>query len=396
MKIVYATDAFYPRVHGVSVSIDAAINYLAEQGHEVHIIAPEYPAKDERSYPDNIIIHRYPSYNLFFTTNKEERFVYPKYLKQIRSLLSEIDPDVVHIHLEFAVGITARSWAIKNNKPLVITSYTYYPEYIKLYIPYLPMNTCFNIAKYGCKWFYKPSDKLIVISKEYKEVLQNEYGLTNDMQILIMGIDESHFVGFDKESERQKSLEQYPEMKGKKVLLFIGRITEEKNVSFLLKVMQQMASKRDDLHLLLVGGGSHVDIYKNMVAELGIEKETTFVDAVSHDRLRDYYALADVFTFPGKLEAQGLVTIEAMHLGIPAVAIDAMGTKTFIENDEGGFLVDEDIDLFSEKVNLLLDNEKLYEEKSKQAIDRGQKFVFARTGEGLVKIYNEVIANHKS
>ncbi len=395
MKIICASDVYYPTVNGSAVATESSVNYLAEQGHEVHVIAPEYPKKDERVYPSNIIIHRFPSYNLFFTTNKEERFVYPKYQKKIHQLLDELDPDVVHIHLEFAVGIATRSWAIKNKKPLVMTAYTDYPPHFKLYVPYLTKGMCFNIAKYGSRWFYKPADKLIVITEKMQSDFVNKFGLKNEMELSPIGLDESHYKGFDKEKEKVEALKEYPQLKDKKVLLMIGRIGEDKNIGFLLQMFKKLLDTRKDLHLLLVGGGSHIDFFKNMASELGLDEYITFVGYAPHEELRKYYALADVFTYPGVIELN-LVVKEALYLGIPTTVIKAFGIENLMKNEAGGFVVEkEDADMYAEKVNLLLNDEKLYKTKVEEALKLGQELVFARTGESLVKIYNEVINKHK-
>ncbi len=395
MKIVYATDAYYPRVHGVAVAMESSINYLAELGHEIHIIAPEYPIKDERSLPANIIVHRYPSYNLFFTSNKEERFVYPNYLGKIRKLLDELNPDIVHVHLEFAIGITARNWAKKNQKPLVMTAYTYYPPHFKIYVPYLTEKMCFDIAKKGSKWFYKPADKLIVITEELMNTFENDFDIKNDMKLLTVGLDESYYKGFDKEKEKAEALKEFPQVHGKKVLLLIGRIGEEKNIGFLLKVIKKIVAIRTDIHLLLVGGGSHIDFFKNMASEMGLDEYITFVGYAPHEELRKYYALADVFTYPGVIELN-LVVKEALYLGVPTTVINAFGIDKLMKNEAGGLIVQkEDADMYAKKVNLLLNDEKLYKTKIQEALKLGQELVFARTGEGLVEIYNEVINKHK-
>ncbi len=398
MKIVYATDAYYPRTHGVAVCIDSGAKYLAELGHEVHIITPEYSKKDERKLHKNITVHRYSSYNLFFTTNKDERFIHFSNVKKIKKLLDKLEPDVIHVHLEFVIGVTVRKWAIKNNKPLVITAYTYYPPYIKLYAPYLTKKICFNLVKKFSKWFYEPADKLIVLTKELKDILIDTFNVRCDMKLLFIGVDENEFANFDKQKEKSEMLSQYKNIKNikdKKILLFVGRIGEEKNVGFLLESMKRIISTRNDVHLFLVGGGSHTDDFIDMSNSLGLKEYTTFVGSIPHEDIRKYYSLADIFTFPSITEAQGVVTIEALYLGIPTVAVAALGTKTLMENNKGGFLVDEDISLFAEKINLLLDDKTLYAQKQKEALIQGKKFSFSTTGEGLLETYNDVIAKHK-
>lgn len=391
MKVLYATDAYYPRTHGVAVCIDSSANYLAEAGHKVYIVASDYPIKDKRHLHDNIKVYRFKSFGLFFTTNKEERLIYFSEIKKIYKLLDEINPDLVHVHLEFFIGFAVRKWAIKHNKPIVMTAYTYYPPYLKLYIPYLPKSFCFYLSKKYSKWFYEGSDLLFALTKEIEHVVVNDYGVKKRIERMLIGVDEKDFSLFDKEKEKNITLERYSKLKDKKVLLFVGRIGKEKNVDFLLYVMKNLLQKRGDIELLMVGGGSYIDKFKSLAKNLGIYENVTFVESIPHTRIREFFAVGDIFVFPSVTEAQGLVTAEALYAGLPTVAINALGTKTVMENSRGGFLVEENIEEFAEKVNLLLDNKEIYEEKRLEAIERGNELTFSRTFKGVIEKYEELV-----
>lgn len=390
MKILYASDAYYPRTHGVAVCIDSSANYLAEKGHQVYIVTPEYPIKDNRVLHPNISLSRYKSYRLFFTTNKEERFIYPSEIKKIYRYLEEVDPDVIHIHLEFIIGYAVRKWAMDHSKPIVMTAYTYYPPYIKLYIPYLPKKLCFYISKRCSKWFYAPSDLLFALTKEMEEVLIRDYNVKNHIERLLIGVDEKDFMNFDRKKEKCLILEQFPKLKNKNVLLFVGRIGKEKNVDFLLYVMKEILKGRNDTELLMVGGGSYMDKFQNKAKSLGIYKHVTFVGSIPHRNIRKFFALGDIFVFPSVTEAQGLVTAEALYLGLPVVAVNALGTKTVLENERGGFLVDENVKSFTNKVNLLLNDKEIYERKRVEALERGQELTFSNTFEGVISKYESL------
>lgn len=393
MKIVFASDAYYPLTHGVAVSIDSSINYLAKNGHEIHVIAPEYPFEDKRKLHENITIHRYKSYNLFFTTNKEERFIYPWEMKKIYRDLKDIDPDIIHVNLEFFISFACRKWALKNNKVLVMTAHTYYPPYLKLYIPYLPMRICKYIAKRCSKWFYDKADLLFTPSKEMENILLEKYNIETNVEHLLIGIDEKDFLNYDRENERKESflLDKYPRIKDRKRLLFVGRIGEEKNISFLFEVMSILLKKRKDIELILVGNGSYLNVFKNKARKLNIIDNITFTGPIEHASIRAAYAIGDIFVFPSITETQGIVTCEALYLGLPVVAVDALGSKTVLEGSIGGFLVEEDKYQFAEKVELLLDDIDLYDAKRREAAKRSEFLTFSYTGSALLDRYNKLL-----
>jgi 1,2-diacylglycerol 3-alpha-glucosyltransferase len=395
MKIVYATDAFYPRTHGIAICIDSSIRYLAKKGHEIDVISPDYPHfEDKRHYPKNMRIHRFSSYSLWFTSNKEERFIYKKQKNHIRALLDKIKPDIIHIHLEFSVGRCVKKWAMENNVPLVMTIHTYYPPYFKIYMPFLPMAFWKWFIKGFSKRFYKNFNYLITPSKEMKEVIHDVYKIKSPVEVLPIGIDLSNFKGVDREHEYKNSflLEKYPRIKSRRRLLFVGRIGSEKNIEFLFEVMKELLKQRTDVELLMVGSGSYSEYYEKMVAKMNLSSHVTFFGSFPNDQMKYIYALADIFTFASVTETQGLVTTEALCNELPVVAVSALGSKSVLEGNKGGFLVNLDVKEFANKVSLLLDNKETYEQKKAQARKMVEDLSFDKvTGPRLEEIYHHII-----
>ncbi|MCL2521040.1 MAG: glycosyltransferase [Spirochaetaceae bacterium] len=398
MKIVYTSDTYYPRPQGVATCIDASIAYLAKQGHEVHVIAPEYPEGDNRILPAGITVHRFKSYPLWFTTNKEERYVFKGNFDNIRQLLAVLQPDVIHNHQEFTIGHIAAAWAKQNKVPLVQTIHTYYPPYFKIYVPIMPLRFWEWFIKVNSKRFYSMGDMIVTPSAEMRQVAKEQYNITKEIEVVSIGIDMAKFSGSEASYtvHHEQILNKYPRLKDRKRLLFVGRISHEKNVEFLFKVMQKLTAKRNDVELLMVGAGAYVNRYKKLVKTMQIDDYVSFLGIYPNHEIKAIYTLSHIFTFASVTETQGVVTAEALVNSLPVVAIAALGTNSVLKDERGGFLVNEDVDDFLAKVELLLDNKEIYEQKKHEAAIRGKELSFdSSTGPQLEGLYGQLIQQFK-
>ena len=105
--------------------------------------------------------------------------------------------------------------------------------------------------------------------------------------------------------------------------------------------------------------------------------------------------MADVFVFPSCTETQGLVTVEAMLAGLPVVAIGEMGTVDVMQGNNGGFMVNNDVNEFSEKVIQLLKDKKLYSQKQTEAKEWAKKWSISTLTPKLIEYYEKAIETHE-
>lgn len=393
IKIAYILDSYHPIINGVTTFVDACVRYMTDRGNEVLIIAPDYPnISDGGPWEGKVPIKRLKSFGLWFTTNRYERAIYPNY-KRLAAVLDEFQPDVIHVNMELIGGFLARHYALKNNIPIVATAHTNFAPYFHIYVPWLPKFLSNWIISFGSRRFYQKINKIMTPSQEMANVLINEFRIKSPIEISTIGIDASEFDGVEREKELKNSryFEKYPRIKERKRLLFVGRISEEKNVSFLLKVLKRILEIRQDIELLLVGGTSFKDYYQKKVQDMGINEHVTFMGLIRRSEIKYVYAIADIFTFPSVTETQGLVTAEALYNGVPAVAIGSMGSLTVLKDEKGGFLTKEDISEFSEKVIQLLEDKDLYLQKKAEAFERGKELSFNMTGQAILDAYISVL-----
>ncbi|MCI0570293.1 MAG: glycosyltransferase [Myxococcaceae bacterium] len=391
MKIVFATDSYWPRINGMSVSIDTFKQSLEAAGHEVHVLAPAFPGEpedaDQKAGRRNV--HRFES--TVWWLSKEDPLVHLSELPAVHQLLERLRPDVVHVQTELAMGWMCWRWARANQVPLVMTCHTFWQDYISHYAPFIPPRVSCWLVRTVTRRIARNMDAVVAPTDRMRNVLLR-YGVDAPIDTIPTGFQQASFCGVDREQERRDSplFEKHPELKGRKVLLTVGRLGKEKNHDFLVEVMEQLRTREPDALWLVVGDGPYrAELEARLVAR-GLRDRCVFTGYLPRDRVKHAFALADVFMFASKTETQGLVTVEAMSLGTPVVAIGEMGTRDVMNGDNGGFMMREEVGPFADRVSELLSDPALHAAKSAEAMSYAKRWTSCVLTERLVGVYQSV------
>ena len=366
MKIAYATDSYWPRMSGMAVSIDTFRTELEALGHEVHVLAPEYAgskALDVQAGRRNV--HRFASWNLYFSS--EDRLVKHSAEPAVFRLLDRLQPDIIHAHSEVLMSRAAWRYARSRGIPLVMTAHTHWEQYINNYLPFPP---AFGraLARTIMRRALGTADVVVTPSQHMKAVLES-YGIHIPIEVIPTGFESRAFQGVSRDEEHAKSFlfEAYPQLKDRTVLLTVGRVAQEKNLEFLVDVVARLVPQLPNLAWLLVGDGPALPAIRRKVARLGLENHVVMPGYIARDKVKFAYGLADIFVFASKTETQGLATVEALSSGLPVVALDEMGTCDVLAGELGGFLVQEDVAAFAERVLQLATDDRLRRQKVLEA-----------------------------
>ncbi len=390
MRIALVSDCYWPRVNGVTVSVQTYRDELERLGHEVIILCPEYP-KSFGSSPCEDSVRRFRS--MSNVVSKEDRLVHPSAFPAFVRTLERFNPDVIHINTEMTAYLAARSYARLRGYPILITSHTDYEDYIANYITIVPARLLRATIRFLMRAIFGSADIIITPSRTQEQKLK-AYHIRKRFIVIPTGIT-GGFVPQERaavEAYRAKLDARFPGLAGKRILLFAGRITVEKDVKFLLPVLRRLRSYRSDVALLLAGDGPGRALVETVARRSGLSEECFFMGYVDRSELPLVYAASDVFVFPSKTETLGLCTIEAMGTGLPVVAIGEMGTLDVMRGDHGGFMVADDKREFSEAVLRLLDDERLRASKSAEAIVWARQYRIESTTERLTRLYRIVSA----
>ena len=416
MRIAMFSDCYYPRVNGVVVSVYSFVQELVNRGHVVKVITVEYPDDYEFNKKKgssmglidnpNFSLNRLSSKEIIFS--KEDRLVRLKQWHILKGILDDFQPDILHINSEWLVGYFGAMYAHHRKVPCIFTFHTLWEDYIQNYAPILREKISKKIGRDIVKFYLKTANHILAPTPQTAQTVR-KYGIDTPVELLPTGIPDSMFkvdTGAV-EKMREEVFSRFPQLKDRKILLFAGRVAKEKNLPFLLPVLKRVnqlletsASASDGASkgaaLLVAGDGNFMQELKDLVEQQQLAQDVFYLGYVERDDLASLYHLADVFTFPSKTETQGLVTVEAMAAGLPVVAIGEMGTLDVMQGDNGGFMVPEDVEIFSQKVYQLLSDDVLYQEKSQEGRDWSRHWGMSALTDRLEASYTTCIADHRA
>jgi len=400
MKIAMFTDAYYPRINGVTVSVHSYATELSKLGHTVCVVCLEYSEEQQKSAFFNekesdekspFKIVRIPSWS-FSAISKEDRVAKFDKWHRVKKIMRDFKPDVIHINSEWVIGYFGAMYAVHDKIPFVFTFHTMWEDYLVNYVNFLPDSGLRKIGRSVVKFYLKRADVIIAPTKKIASVVQ-DYGIQKTPEILPTGIVDSleKYSLIRQGTISLQILKKFPQLVGKKVLLFVGRIVKEKNLAFLYDVLEEVKKEYSLTALLFVGGGPYLEELQKIARERNLSSSVAFAGYIPSTDIIYFYKFSQVFVFPSKTETQGLVTVEAMLAGLPVVAIGELGTVDVMQGDNGGFMVKDDVKEFSEKVVTLIKNAKVRKKKIKDAVEWGKKWKISSLTPRLVECYEKAI-----
>lgn len=401
MNIAMFTDAYFPRINGVSISVSSYAKELIKHGHKVLVVTAEYPETQNiesiiikpysgvDTIEDSVPVLRIPSIKVIIS--KEDRLARVDQWFYIKRTIDAFKPDIIHVNSEIMIGYYGAMYARHRHVAMVFTFHTLWEDYIKGYLPIVPSVLTKKFVRDHIRFYLRYATEIIAPTDEIKQVV-GDYNIENcGVHLLPTGISDSFFKNNKKKTEILKSilLNDYPKLVGKKILLYVGRIAKEKNLDFLLDVIETIHKTHSNTVLLFVGAGPYLDDLKQHCIDRKLSDFVVFTGYMNRSDLPSIYRMAKVFVFASKTETQGLVTAEAMLCGIPVVAIGIRGTLDVMAGDNGGFMVEDSLEDFCNKTTLLLDNDDLYKKKCTEASNWGKKWTIESMTPRLLEIYKQ-------
>ncbi len=333
------SDVYFPRVNGVSTSIQTFRRDLARLGCESWLIAPTYPAA--RDDEPNVL--RQPSRYVPF--DPEDRFMSAGAVQRA-CLALRGRVDLVHVHTPFVAHVAGMRVARAMNVPVIETYHTFFEEYLHHYLPLLPRFATRAAARAISRRQCNAVDAVIAPSRQLADVLR-VYGVTTPVDVVPTGLDLGGFAGGDGSRFR----ERFGIADGRPVMLLVSRVAHEKNIGFLLDVLGVVRQSVPEVLFVIAGEGPALKALERKVVETGAGENALFVGYLDRGtELLDCYRAANVFVFASRTETQGLVLLEAMALGTPVVSTAVLGTREVLDGAAGAVVATEDKFEFAREV----------------------------------------------
>ena len=384
LHVLMVSDVYFPRINGVSTSIQTFRATLAALGIRVTIVAPEYAGTDIVVDAASGIV-RLPSRAV--PLDPEDRLMQWRHLADLDRRLASADFHLVHVQTPFAAHYAGLRLAKARGIPCVATYHTHFEEYLFHYIRFLPKSALRSAARWLVRHQCNALDAVVVPSQPMAATLR-DYGVDTPLHVIPTGLPESQFVRGDGARFRQ-TCGIAPQ---RKVALFVGRAAFEKNIGFLLEMIALARWQQPELMLVIAGEGPALPALRRQAAALRLDDHVRFVGYLPRDGgLRDCYAAADVFTFASQTETQGLVLLEAMAIGLPVLAIPALGAAEIILPRRGAVAAADTPEAFAAQLVTLLERPGKLSAMADEAVAFAREWDAATQGNRLAALYRELV-----
>ena len=386
MRVAMFSECYEPVQNGVSTSVRELVRELRRRRHNVVVIAPHYADHlDEQPF-----ILRVPSFQTRF--NADYPLAYPWFPKLARSL-DRIAPAVLHSHSPFFVGLLAARLARRHDLPLVSTYHTLYQHYAH-YVFFLPDPAIQSLLDWWMPEYYNRCACVIAPSRIAADSLRG-FGVRVPIEVIPTGVPIPPAAQRD-ESARSAARARWGIPLDAPLLLYVGRIAQEKNLELVLQSFACVADGDSAVRLLIVGAGPHLDACRTRAARLPCGERVVLAGPVPHDDLAPVYASADVFVFGSSTETQGLVVAEARAAGTPCVVVSEGGASETVRDGEDGLVVPAELAAFSGAIGRMLHDLPMRRAMSESCARNARDWAPASMAQRVSGVYAHACERHRA
>lgn len=380
MRIAIITENFLPKLDGVTRTIARLLEHLQATGHQALLLGPasgmDRYAGAEVIGPAGLPLPFYPELkaNLFR----------PLFVRRLR----EFRPEVIHLVDPVVLGAAGLAVARWLRVPVVSSYHTNLAAYCEHFgVGFLSdsMWAYNSFIHSRCALTFCPSPSTAAVLRERGFVR---------LCLWPSGVDTALFQPERRDGElRATWLAGHMNPEGKVILLYVGRLSWEKNLHLLVQAYRGMDQNR--CHLVIVGGGPARSDLQQALHGLPV----TFTGYLSGEALAAAYASADVFAFPSTTETFGQVVLEAMASGLPVVGLRADGVRDLVTDEQTGLLLayeqlswEEQVVEYRLRLSRLISDQQLRESMRVTALAEARTRNWPFAMERLLFGYQEVIA----
>ena len=369
MKVLIVND-FVEKIGGAEIYDNELKKLLEEKGHQTEIVGG-------KTTSNNI-------YHLFFSG-----WFSIKYKMLIGHEIKEFKPDIILAHsVGENISPSFLLEAKKENIPVVLkppnrSQYSYPEIRISLGKPYriLPLLKQWTLRKMVRKF----ANVFIAPSKATANWLRDNLGVENIKEIQ----NPVFWQVRDRIHESQGNMKR---------ILYAGMVEKYKGIDYLIKAFSKICevSTDDNINLDIIGEGSDMSRLKEMAKKKNLQRRINFKGYISHEALKEEYAKADAFILPSIIEENSPLTLlEAMSQGTPVITTNIGGQAELIKEGYNGLLVNPmDSDDLAEKILIVLRNEELRREMSRNSLEFARKFSAEEHIKEIENLFKAVIENY--
>lgn len=388
MTIALFSDSYLPTKSGVVTVVLQLREQLIKLGHKVLLITVE---TTEDFHSDDPLVYQVHSKPLGMGT---DQFISLPFIPNLVKFLKKNNVELIHCHTEFGIGNAAVICAKTLKIPAICTTHTMWTEFYKHYIPMAKFISP-NVIQKTMKIFYKRFNALIAVSSKARNLTKSKKMLPKMPSVIIPNaIDDSKFVQKHLTAqEKQEIRSKYGINNTDVLLLFLGRIAEEKRVFELLTICKNVVKKCGNCKVMFVGNGPAYIGMTNICTKEISEGKIIFTGFVEWEKVHNFYESADIFITASLSEMHSMTILEAELSSLPIVTRKDDSYIDSIFDNENGYLCNTDEEM-EEKIIQLISDEVKRKKFGKKSLEITKNFTIEKYMQRTLFVYDEVIKKY--
>jgi len=390
MNVALFTETYVPYINGVVTHVKALHDGLEKLGHNVLVVTV-----DTGTY------HHYIKDGVLYCPAKTLKKLYnfglasPVSIKRFR-MLRAFQPDVIHIHQEFGVGLSGVAIAKQLKVPLVYTLHTMYDDYLYYIVPEKLVPAMQKLAHRYFGVLAKEATEVTGPSQKVQDYLDT-CGAKKSVNVVPNPVELDVFSPNSIDREKSRGIrETYGVREGETLVSFCGRLGKEKSVDVLLEYWAKNVREEDGLRLMILGGGPCLEELKAQAQALGIGSMVIFTGAVEHDQLPEYYGACQLYVTASLSDTNSISMKEAMATGLPVLHIRDPQNAGQVVDGVNGFIYDSADEMYAilKRYQSMTDKEKA--DLKASVINSVKMYGCEALAKYLVEVYEKAIIEKAS
>ncbi len=310
MRVAIFIETYEPYINGVITHVKSLRSALESVGHEVLIVTSDPTAKSHQLksgvlYCPGISLKKLYGYG----------FSNPFDLARLR-ILKEFNPDIIHIHTEFSIGVFGRFVAQRLKKPIVYTMHTMYDDYI-YYVAPKGIEKLVKPAAH--RYFSDLAKKAAQVTAPSAKVTAylNRCGVHRTVNVIPNPVNLTDFLIENVDTDAIKRTRQELKLTEDDIAVcFVGRIGKEKSIDILIDNFTKSFKGEKHFKLFIIGHGPDTDIINSLIKKLGMQEQIKLLGRVEHNKLPPYYQACDLYATASLSDTNSISMLEAMAGGL--------------------------------------------------------------------------------
>ncbi|MEG1953380.1 MAG: glycosyltransferase [Hydrogenoanaerobacterium sp.] len=334
MRVALFTETYLPQINGVVTHVKILKEGLEKLGNQVLVVTADYDAR--RHYVKDGVLHC-PAKRLRRIYNNG---IAPPISEKRLKFIKDFNPDIIHIHNEFGIGLSGIMAAKRLRRPLVYTLHTMYDEYIYYIAPPRLVGFVTKFSHRYVKMLAKNASALTGPSEKCA-VYFKDAGVDKKVNVIPNSVELESFKPENITEEKKKAFRaKYGIPDNQMLACFVGRLGREKSVDVVLDYWAKGINPEDKIHLIIIGDGPCKEELEKQAKALGIADMVTFTGAVQHNELPPYLASCDIYITASLSDTNSISMLEGMATGLPVLQrLDPLNADQ-VRDGENGFVFD--------------------------------------------------------